>query len=74
MGAKISIRKKDGEKFITDNGNYIFDCDFGLIKDPSTLCKELNRIPGVVENGIFSGMADLALIALKNGEIEIIEA
>lgn len=73
MGSVTKLREKEGQIFVTDNGNFILDCDFGLIKDPAALCKDLNRIPGVVENGIFSGMADVALIALNNGEIEIVE-
>ena len=73
IGGHPVLRKKGDDVFTTDNGNFIFDCDFGKIKDPSGLCAKLNMIPGVVENGIFPNMADLALIAMKNGEIELIE-
>ena len=47
--------KKDGP-VISDNGNYIFDCAFGDIKDPKALEKAINEIPGVLENGIFASM------------------
>ncbi len=47
--------KKDGP-VISDNGNYIFDCAFGDIKDPKAMEKAINEIPGVLENGIFASM------------------
>ncbi|MBN8647590.1 MAG: ribose-5-phosphate isomerase RpiA [Caulobacterales bacterium] len=52
-GLVMAIRQKDGKSLITDNGNYILDCQCLEIPDPETLCIELNKIPGVVENGIF---------------------
>lgn len=69
LGGKVSLRIKDKKPFVTDNGNYIFDCDFGKIKDPGFLCQTLNMIPGVVENGIFPDMADITIIAHKDGGI-----
>lgn len=45
--------KKDGP-VISDNGNYIFDCAFGEIKDPEALEDAVNAIPGILENGIFA--------------------
>ncbi len=47
---------------ITDNGNFVVDVKFHEIKDPKSLEKELNMIPGVIENGLFIGMASRALI------------
>ena len=47
------IRKEDGKIYQTDNGNYILDCNFAKIEDPIKLTVELNKLPGVVENGIF---------------------
>ncbi|MGC9516257.1 MAG: ribose-5-phosphate isomerase RpiA [Methanomicrobiales archaeon] len=58
--------KKDGP-VITDNGNFILDAKFDKIEDPSTLEKEINNIPGVVENGIFSGMAHEVIIGTSEG-------
>jgi ribose 5-phosphate isomerase A len=69
LGGVPKLRIKEGEIFITDNGNYIFDCDFGKIENPKELCELLNMIPGVVENGIFPDMADIIIIAHKDGKI-----
>lgn len=52
---------------ITDNGNFVIDVKFGEIDDPSYLEKELNNIPGVVENGIFSGIVDEVLVGTSDG-------
>ena len=53
----------DGQPFVTDNGNYILDCHFGVIPDPDMLADLLGLVPGVVENGLFLGLADIAIIA-----------
>jgi ribose 5-phosphate isomerase A len=55
------------EAFITDNQNYIIDCDFGKITDPEALEKEINNIPGVLENGLFIGLADEVIVGSKQG-------
>lgn len=73
LGCKAVMRVKDGQAFITDSGNIIFDCDFGKIENPADLCKKLNEIPGVVENGLFPNMADIVLIGKKDGTVEVIE-
>ena len=62
-----------GEPFFTDSGNFIFDCAFGRIPDPVGLAHELNRIAGVVDNGLFIGIADLAIVGTPSGT-DIIEA
>jgi ribose 5-phosphate isomerase A len=67
------IRKKDGEIFVTDNGNYILDCDFGKIEDPVKVTVELNKLPGVVENGIFAEMAEIVVVGYNDGHIEVLE-
>ncbi|HLR38522.1 MAG TPA: ribose-5-phosphate isomerase RpiA [Chitinophagaceae bacterium] len=58
----LSIRQKEGAAFITDNGNYILDCDFYPINHPKTLDRELNNIPGVVENGLFINLCTKVII------------
>jgi ribose 5-phosphate isomerase A len=63
----------DGKPFITDNGNYILDCHFGAIEDTMTLDMLLKDVPGVVENGLFIGLADILIIAGPDG-IETLEA
>lgn len=66
-GSIVLRRKADGRVFVTDNGNYIFDCAFGEIGDPETLDDALKLVPGVVENGLFLGLADLGIIAGPEG-------
>ncbi|MCC3144186.1 ribose-5-phosphate isomerase RpiA [Halanaerobium sp. Z-7514] len=71
MGATSEIRKKGGEIFVTDNDNYILDCDFGKIENPEKLTIDLNTIPGVVENGIFANMAEIVVVGYNDGKIEV---
>ncbi len=64
----IKVRlKADGQPFVTDNGNLILDCAFGAIEDPEALDDALKLIPGVVENGLFLGIADLGIVAGPKG-------
>jgi ribose 5-phosphate isomerase A len=67
LGCTGELRKIMDEAFITDNQNYIIDCDFGKITDPETLEKEINNIPGVLENGLFIGLADEVIVGSKQG-------
>ena len=62
---------KDGKPFITDEGHYILDCAFGAIDDPESLDEAMKYIPGVVENGLFLGLADMAIIGGPDG-VEVI--
>lgn len=55
--------------FITDNGNFIVDCNFNRIEKPDLLTTRLNCIPGVVENGIFANKTDLVISADSNGNV-----
>ena len=58
----------DGGEYLTDNGNFILDCAFDDgIQDPGALEARINRIPGVVENGLFVGLADLVIVAQEDG-------
>ncbi|MGB9978050.1 ribose-5-phosphate isomerase RpiA [Methanobacterium sp.] len=63
----LRMGKMKGGPVITDNGNFVLDVKFENIEDPAYLEKELNYIPGVVENGIFSGVADEVLIGSSEG-------
>jgi ribose 5-phosphate isomerase A len=58
-----TLRSVGGEPFRTDNGNYILDCRFGPIPKPDKLEREINNVPGVLENGLFVGLADIVLAA-----------
>jgi ribose 5-phosphate isomerase A len=71
---EITLRLgRDGRPFVTDGGNYIFDCAFGRLDDPESLDEALKFIPGVVENGLFLGIADVAVIGGPDG-VSVIEA
>ena len=59
--------RSDGQPFMTDSGNFILDCAFGSIPEPEALDEALKLIPGVVENGLFLGIADAAIIAGPGG-------
>lgn len=70
---KMSRRADEyGEPFFTDNGNFIYDCEFGEIPNADALAPALNRIPGVVDNGLFVGIATLAIVGTPSGT-DIIE-
>ncbi len=65
---EITLRQgADGKPFVTDSDNFILDCAFGKIEDPEELDQALKMVPGVVENGLFLGIADLAIVAGPNG-------
>lgn len=69
MGGKPHLRmaeRKDGP-VITDNGNFVIDVDFGLLKNPEKMEVDLNTIPGVVENGIFTRIVDEVLVGSSDG-------
>jgi ribose 5-phosphate isomerase A len=57
----------EDEPFITDNGNYILDCEFDRILDPPQLEIDLNLIPGVVDNGLFIGLVNEVIVGGKQG-------
>lgn len=69
MGGRGRLRTGSGKvgPVVTDNGNFIIDADFGTIGDPARLERELKLLAGVVEVGIFSGIADLAYVAGRDG-------
>jgi ribose 5-phosphate isomerase A len=55
---------------VTDNANFIIDADFGIIKNPLDLNLNLLQIPGVVDSGLFLGMAQMAYIGQKDGTVK----
>jgi ribose 5-phosphate isomerase A len=63
LGASPKLRTKtDGSPYLTDNGNQILDCSFGKIADPAALALILSDTPGIVEHGLFIGLAKVALV------------
>jgi ribose 5-phosphate isomerase A len=68
LGCTPELRRSaDGSPFRTDEGHVILDCAFAGIADAVALNAALNAIPGVVEHGLFIGMASVALIAGASG-------
>jgi ribose 5-phosphate isomerase A len=66
-GPVILRRTADAGDYLTDGGHAIFDCDFQAIPDPDALARALNGIPGVVEHGLFIGLASAVIVADING-------
>ena len=67
----MQLRQKDGAPFKTDSGNLIYDCAFGAIQNAPKLAAAISTVPGVVEHGLFIGIATTLLIA-GPGEVEVI--
>jgi ribose 5-phosphate isomerase A len=69
-GCEGEVRLRPGQgdlPFITDQGNLIVDCAFHTIPEPEVLAFALKRVPGVVEHGLFLGLADVAIVAGSGG-------
>ena len=73
LGGKPFLRESKGKvgAVVTDNGNYILDVDFGLISDAEGLNRRLKLVPGVIETGLFIGLADVVYLAKADGIIEL---
>lgn len=72
LGAAVTVRgAASGKPFLTDEGNHILDCNFGQIADPPALARQLESMPGVVEHGLFIGMAAIALIGKGDDVVEM---
>jgi ribose 5-phosphate isomerase A len=68
LGATVILRKDDNQKrFMTDQGNLILDCNFGPIADIESLAKALNARAGIVEHGLFLGLATDLVVAHAKG-------
>jgi ribose 5-phosphate isomerase A len=65
--AELSLRRRNGEVVVTDGGHYILDLAAGAIPDARRLSDLLSAIPGVMEHGLFIGMASSAFIAAPDG-------
>ncbi len=71
LAGRLEIRQRSGENFVTDGGHAVVDASFGLINDAGALSCALLGIPGVVEHGLFLGLADLAIVGGPDGVREI---
>ncbi len=75
LGGKPTLRLAQAKlgPLITDNGNFILDVDFGTIENPSALNEKLRAFPGVVDTGLFIGMASKAYIGQKDGSVLVLK-
>jgi len=73
LGARVVERRRDGQLFRTDEGNLILDCHFPGLTDPRAMAQLIRAQPGVVEHGLFLGLATEAIIAGKRGVV-VLEA
>jgi ribose 5-phosphate isomerase A len=74
FGARPVLRTSDdGGPFLTDDGLYILDCHFEGIDDAVSLDEQLNSRPGIVENGLFLGLADVVVVGTAGG-VEVLAA
>lgn len=71
LGCEPVLRQSARGRYLTDNGNYIIDCRFPPIEDPSALERRIKQVPGVLENGLFVGIADLVLVGQAGGVREM---
>lgn len=68
----IALRGGEASPLITDSGHYILDCHLGRIDDPDSLAPRFNEIPGVVEHGLFVGIADEMVVGHADGSADVI--
>ena len=66
LGGEPQLRMSVEQPFVTDNGNYILDCSFGGIAEPAEMERAIKLVPGVVENGLFIGIADTLVISFPD--------
>jgi ribose 5-phosphate isomerase A len=72
LGCVADLRSNDDKPFLTDNGNYILDCKFAAIENPDEMEKKIKLLPGVVESGLFVGVADILIVGFDD-HVEIKE-
>ncbi len=65
--AKLNFKPRIRHGFVTDNGNYILDCEYDKLENVEEMEAEINNLPGVVENGLFIGLASEVIIGKKEG-------
>jgi ribose 5-phosphate isomerase A len=73
LRAECRLRREGDVPFVTNGGNYVADCRFDAIADPAALQAKLKAITGVVETGLFVGLASQAMIGRADG-VEILES
>ena len=74
MGLGCELRSREGQPVPTDNGNYTLDIDLTAVREhPRDLDGRIRGIPGVVETGLFLGMAGMVLVQQEDGSVEILK-
>jgi ribose 5-phosphate isomerase A len=72
LGATATLRRDpQGNVYVTDEGHHILDCRFGSIPDPPALARRLSEMPGIVEHGLFLGMASVVVMAKGTEVLEL---
>lgn len=74
LDGPLTLRMTNGAPFVTDGGHFIVDASFGRIPDARALSCALHAIPGVVEHGLFLGLADAAVVADAAGGVRTVRA
>lgn len=68
LGATPVLRPgPDGGAYVTDEGNFVLDCAFGQIDDPAALAARLDAMPGVIDHGLFVGLAHTLVVGRSDG-------
>jgi ribose 5-phosphate isomerase A len=71
-GCEVARRERDGKPFVSDNGNFVLDCRYPGIADPAALQRTLDALPGVVDHGLFVGIAGRIVVADAHGKVRIL--
>jgi ribose 5-phosphate isomerase A len=67
IGARVSLRSRDNRPVLTDQGNLLLDAAFGPMADPAAIAAQLDRRAGIVEHGLFLGLAQDVIVAGREG-------
>jgi ribose 5-phosphate isomerase A len=74
LGAQATVRQANGRSkgplFRTDNDNLVLDCEFGPIREPAQLAARIRERAGIVEHGLFLGLATEVIVAGRNGVVQ----
>ncbi|WP_455466700.1 ribose-5-phosphate isomerase RpiA [Bartonella sp. B39] len=73
LSGEITLRMDGDNPFETDSGHFILDASLGCILQPKPLSEALLAIPGVIEHGLFLGLASRAVVAMADGQIKVLE-
>ncbi len=72
-GREVTLRERDGAPFVSDEGHHILDLHLGRIGDPDALHDRLLHLPGVVETGLFIGMASAVVVGQADGSARVLD-